>query len=381
MALTMRLAVFIGLLCEGVLYGVYTTLAGGALYLLIRKRPAERYTRTNVFMVTLTVLMYCACTVHIALSIKAAVPAFVLAQSDQPLSPASADPGSQALVESPNDPTVWIQLLLELLNCQMGDLIVCYRTWELWNRRTSVLLFPVVCIVGGVVSGSGVTYAMSRLPNGMQLITDKTVIVWFAGFASFTVLLNVYSVSMTAWKGRAKMRELKQTNMDIAGGAYFTALGLVIESGAVYCIALAVTFALFMADNISVYIMADVVVQLTGIYPTIIIVLVCLSLTFTDNVRRSKTHTPRARAPRHSDARSEHAVCHKHIHSITVRPSKVDRSEKAAQSGKAGESSRFEGRLGFKERYELKPLGEVAAEAATTPELESELLGKGPCSV
>ena len=56
-------------------------------------------------MITITVLMFVFSTVHILLSVRAGITAFC-----------GQTPGSHALIESPNDPTVWIQLLLELLN-------------------------------------------------------------------------------------------------------------------------------------------------------------------------------------------------------------------------------------------------------------------------
>ncbi|KAI0758772.1 hypothetical protein C8Q74DRAFT_263170 [Fomes fomentarius] len=56
--LSMSMAVFIGLLCEAVLYGTYTVLVGGALYLSMRKPRQRRFAPTNILMIMITVLMY-----------------------------------------------------------------------------------------------------------------------------------------------------------------------------------------------------------------------------------------------------------------------------------------------------------------------------------
>ncbi|KAI0758771.1 hypothetical protein C8Q74DRAFT_1299911 [Fomes fomentarius] len=53
-----------------------------------------------------------------------------------------------------------------------------------------------------------------------------------------------------------------------------------------------------MAVCNSVYIMPDVMIYLTGIYPTIIIVLVCLQMTFQDNVTRPKRTPSQLRSGR-----------------------------------------------------------------------------------
>ena len=44
------------------------------------------------------------------------------------------------------------------------------------------------------------TLALSKLPTGMQLTDSETVIVWFGCFGLFTLLSNLYSVVMIAWK-------------------------------------------------------------------------------------------------------------------------------------------------------------------------------------
>lgn len=56
-------------------------------------------------MSALTILMYCMSTVHITLSIRAAVRAFFLQHEG----------------ESEKDPTVWVQLLLEFLNVGLAS--------------------------------------------------------------------------------------------------------------------------------------------------------------------------------------------------------------------------------------------------------------------
>ncbi len=44
------------------------------------------------------------------------------------------------------------------------------------------------------------TNALSRLPDNTQLFDNTTVVIWFGGFGGFTVLSNIYSVVMIAWK-------------------------------------------------------------------------------------------------------------------------------------------------------------------------------------
>ena len=110
-------------------------------------------------MIVLTVLMYCMSTVHIALALQVNLIAFF----DQ-----HAIEGGLTILDEQGDALVWVQIMLELLNvgcpafssyvmltsspdqCLMGDSIVCWRTWVLWGRDYRVLIFPGLCITGGL---------------------------------------------------------------------------------------------------------------------------------------------------------------------------------------------------------------------------------------
>lgn len=44
------------------------------------------------------------------------------------------------------------------------------------------------------------THALSQVPNGVQLTGSTDVVIWFGLFGALTVLSNVYSVVLIAWK-------------------------------------------------------------------------------------------------------------------------------------------------------------------------------------
>ncbi|KAH9934479.1 uncharacterized protein BXZ73DRAFT_100671 [Epithele typhae] len=286
-------AYFIAMFCEAILHGMYTVLAGGALYLLLRKSRKQRMARTNLVMTALTVLMYCMSTVHVAMALRVDLMAFF----DQ-----HAIEGGLSILEEQGDPLIWGQICLELINCLLGDSIVCWRTWVLWGGDWRILVFPVACITGGVASGIGMTVALSRSPAGGGLFVGS-ITTWFAFFGALSFVANMYSVVMISWKAWKNLRVMKNMNASVTGGGkYYSALLLIIESGATYCIAVVVTIVLFLGNNNGVYVIADMLNHLTGIYPTIIIVLVCLKITFHDDMTRAEMQS-RARADAWADPR------------------------------------------------------------------------------
>ncbi|KAI0749974.1 hypothetical protein C8Q80DRAFT_1120074 [Daedaleopsis nitida] len=269
---------FIAIFCEAILHGMYTILAGGALYLLFKQRSTERSV-ANVVMIVLTVLMYLMSTVHIALALRVNLIAFF----DQ-----HATEGGLTIFDNQGDPLVWVQIGMELLNCLIGDAIVCWRTWILWGRNWRILAFPATCILGGLVAGVGMTQALSRSPDGQELFGED-ITIWFTCFGTLTCIANLYSVAaitVKAWQHNRYLRSLNN-GAQVAGRNYSVLL-VIVESGAVYCIALIITIVLFMLDDNGVYVISDMLNHLTGIYPTIIIVLVCLRITFHDDFNRAK---------------------------------------------------------------------------------------------
>ncbi len=84
---------------------------------------------------------------------------------------------------------------------------------SLGEHRTSDLracLFVIVIPYRIIVSGIGMTNALSRLPNNTQLFDNATVVIWFGGFGGFTVLSNIYSVFMIAWKAWCVLEPFKE---------------------------------------------------------------------------------------------------------------------------------------------------------------------------
>ncbi|KAH9926555.1 uncharacterized protein BXZ73DRAFT_49327 [Epithele typhae] len=203
--------------------------------------------------------------------------------------------------------------------CILGDAIVCWRTWVLYGRDWRVLIFPVSCIVGSIVSAFGLCVLIAKSGSGEQFYTGSTV-PWFLVFGVCTFIPNFYSV-LNLNSSRHRRRDLRKANVQILGSSKsWSALLIIVESGAVYCISLAIGFnfptscadgrfdqiivvILFLLDHNGMYIMVKMLTLITGIYPTVIIVLVCLKMTVYDNVTRVET-LPSLRVLTDGDANS-----------------------------------------------------------------------------
>ncbi|KAJ4473729.1 hypothetical protein J3R30DRAFT_713404 [Lentinula aciculospora] len=289
---------FLSVFCEGIFHGMYTTLFCGAMYLLLRRHKRKEI--TNIIMTLLTVIMYCISTVHLALSVRMNLVALFVQKA--------AD-GGETLYDDQGSPLYFGQVAFEVINCVLGDSIVTWRTWVLWGRDWRIIYFPCFLMVGSAVTGSVMVYQFSLSPPGQPNFSNNTT-VWFSVFGGFSFLTNLYAVVVISLKTWLHQRKMKRLCVDVIvnGPRYYGALFLVIESGGIYCLAVILVIIFFVQSSNVVIIVADMLAHLTvsarqrryprqfdsndnvrqGIYPTVIIVLVCLKLTQHDEMTRKE---------------------------------------------------------------------------------------------
>ncbi|RPD54332.1 hypothetical protein L226DRAFT_472059 [Lentinus tigrinus ALCF2SS1-7] len=316
-------AYFIALFCEAILHGMTSPI--------------------NITMIVLTVVMYALSTTHIALSLRQNLIAFF----DQ-----HAADGGHTILNDPNNPLVYSQIAIEVIN----DAIVCWRTWVLWGRDYRVIIAPALCIIGGFASGIGMIHAFAISSSGQE-VYNEDITRWFSVFGGLTCLANIYAVVAISYRACLRTLRYLSSGVVVRGGRYYSTLLVVIESGALYSIALIITIILFASDNNGVYVITDMLGHLTGIYPTAIIVLVCLNMTFHDDITHTETmlttlqHTNDSRS-RHS--RSFGTVLHLRKDSALAPVVTVTSSSEAEGGLELGERS---GSRSGKKAFALGPFG------------------------
>ncbi|KAH9933968.1 uncharacterized protein BXZ73DRAFT_46061 [Epithele typhae] len=226
-------------------------------------------------MIALIVIMYCMSTAHTALGLRINLIALTKQHGLN---------SGNSILSTRGTSLMWIEECLEMVNCVIGDAVVCWRTWVLYGRKRRVLIFPVVCIVGGIVSAAGLAVSLAESGSGDQLFTSRTRL-WFVLFGGLTFIANMYSVVLLCWKARSL-----RSHIGLLGKSPCrSALVIIVESGAVYCLSWVIVTALFLLESNGVYAMVSMMNHLTGMYPTAIIILVCLKITFHDDVTRHET--------------------------------------------------------------------------------------------
>ncbi|KAI0301624.1 hypothetical protein B0F90DRAFT_1817086 [Multifurca ochricompacta] len=257
---------FAGIVSSACFFGVYIILTFTAIHLLIRR---ER-TVTTIVMMVLTIVMFGVSTTYFALD--------CVLVSDGVLNPQKY-PGIVIDLWSAKTTT---QIICQGINSVLGDSIVIWRAWVVWGRQLYVVIIPLAFLLGVAFSSFGMAFAQSRAstdPNYLTLF-EKSMIV----LPCLTLATNVAATTLVLWRVCAlhfSMKKLEHHGTAASHGTvqYRRLLKILIESGGLYCLTWLLLLCFILSGSPAAHVCLSIIGQLTGIYPTLIIVLVSLNLT------------------------------------------------------------------------------------------------------
>ncbi|KIY68046.1 hypothetical protein CYLTODRAFT_421990 [Cylindrobasidium torrendii FP15055 ss-10] len=174
---------------------------------------------------------------------------------------------------------------LFLTNMIIGDSVVIWRAWALWQgggRMRWLLAAPIsfLCVSFGFMVQalkclSDGAFGQSTIPDGGRLCAWSEPISW--GISLLTNISSTTLIAIKAWQAR---RFFKDTSMGHRKTTSERILILLVESGFIYCLfwlSQVILFFEFDYTNSRMFaydILGTLGDQLSGLYPTIIIVLV-----------------------------------------------------------------------------------------------------------
>ncbi|KAF5350324.1 hypothetical protein D9758_012813 [Tetrapyrgos nigripes] len=174
---------------------------------------------------------------------------------------------------------------LFLLN--VGDAVVIWRAYVIWNRRKLVILFPVLCLLLSLAFAISdmICLQASNSPDQTTIPTGGRVCTWSEPLAwALSLLTNISSTLLIAAQACRRTRR---------------AMALLVESGLIYCIFWMSELIIFFdipRSSKAFYayqFFASIGDQISGMYPTAIIVIVAIQQSFGDTIASSRTSSVR----------------------------------------------------------------------------------------
>ncbi|KAF7342907.1 hypothetical protein MSAN_02007100 [Mycena sanguinolenta] len=264
-------------------YGIFFTFA---VYSILRRGPKSH---GSIIMLCAVVYLYAASVVQWAVDLSTAFEAIhsVLMVPNIPI------PNRAALAsESTRKFDVPAEALF-LINMLLADCVVIWRTWAIYQHRILAIFMPCMLLfISFVFSAIDLkcrTFDADGLarPHWARQICPQTELVAWACSVATNVTCTIF-IGVKAWRHRNLMREL---NFTASPHRISTEkiLSILVESGFIYSLLWLSRILLFIdvAPSSPWYFVLAVLMpmhnQLSGMYPTLIIVIVNFRRTIWDH--------------------------------------------------------------------------------------------------
>jgi len=260
-------AVFLETWLEGAFYGMYLPLFAACVWVLLRRSPV------NWPYFVAACAMFAFATAHVSLSLKQALVAFFTPNTDP-----------SVVLSRLATPIDLAADALYLTSTLIGDSIVIYRVYIVWEKRLSVIVIPSLLVIA--VSVLGALSVSAVTDNPLQPLKPNLILSSRFAFI-LTLCANVVSTGLIAGRllyfARKFNRLLPRTAI-----SYYDLIALVIESAALYPLALIAFLTLYGLNMSAQFVVLGALYQIIGIVPSLIIVRVGLGFTHS----RSSNMTP-----------------------------------------------------------------------------------------
>ncbi|KAI8983404.1 hypothetical protein BD414DRAFT_418722 [Trametes punicea] len=246
----------VSIFVQSVLYGacIYVTLFFITTNALLR-RPAGNPLRSD--MVVVSVLMFVIATMHIATNFSRIILAFIV-HADAPGGPA-------AFFNELSNFTQMFGSTLYVLQTLLGDAMVLYRCYLVWERKWTVIAFPCVLLLGSTATGIGILYSFDKVvPQASIFVVQLGH--WITAFFSMTFVTNVICTVLVAYRIWAMNRK----TVSFRHRKLRPVMVLIVESGAVYSATLLALLILYNVDSWFQYVVLDAVSAIVGIVFSVI---------------------------------------------------------------------------------------------------------------
>ncbi|KAH9969517.1 hypothetical protein BC827DRAFT_1372328 [Russula dissimulans] len=180
---------------------------------------------------------------------------------------------------------------LPSVNFMLSDGILLWRAWVLWNRRFLLFITPLiflVCTFGTTIASAINFFNIFQFEGKSGYTMNKgqasttTILIWSAIF--FTIGTNIWATGLIfirAWQHRRVLRSLGVKGTFKSNTE--KTLAFLVESGALYlCIWIAYLSTSVVTATPGMDFFGAVTVQLAGMYPTMIVVVVAMQLSTAD---------------------------------------------------------------------------------------------------
>ncbi|KAG2344935.1 hypothetical protein BDR05DRAFT_164024 [Suillus weaverae] len=251
----------------GILYGFSVLMFIGTIWTFMYKRCIRDVRRPITVIATLLFLLS---TVHMVVCIIHVEDGLVKYRDSFPGGPV-------AFFTDVSQPTFVVNNVIYTLQTLLGDGVVIYRCYVVWQSGW-VIILPCMMWCGVAVLGVCSVYSFSQtsatISNVETLFTNKTGHL-IATFLAFTLATNVLSTGLLAC--RIWMIERKISTVRATKGKIIPILRVLIDAAILYSAALCSSIICLALSNGGLYVMGDLIIPTISIAFYMVFIRIVLS--------------------------------------------------------------------------------------------------------
>jgi len=258
-------AQIVGVFMESVFYGIFLVTFVSCMKTLLWKDGHVKPVRTMHYkMIIAAILMFIFATMDVAFHLQHNLDAFVGA------------PDHQAVLDHFNDTSNWINVMkmaAYVAQTFVGDAILLYRCWVVYNRNWWIVLLPTLLWLGCTACGAMTVYIEATLDTEGDLLNADSLAPFITAMLCLTLAMNALTTSLIVhriWKVQRKLNRRSAFALT-EGTPLKRVLVVLIESGLMYTLSIVILFGLYMAGHNAQYGVSNSVVQIIGITFNLII--------------------------------------------------------------------------------------------------------------
>lgn len=285
----------VSLWVETLLYGVFTVLYFICMYILLYRQSVERFAlRTHLINIMVATLIYLLSTAHVSVNLARSIRAFL--EEDDP----------EAFFAGFHDPIHWVKQLLYNMTVMCADTLLLYRCYIVWARNWKVVVLPAAVLAGGSAAGYMSVYSFSVADGGDASLYSGNIRKWATITYALWLIFNLSTTGLIAFRVWNHSRNMRSVFANTSTAKYNRVISMVIESGAIYCFALAIFLILYTTGTQGQRVVFDALAQIAGIMPVLIIVRIALGLNPSNTMDSSGVNSGRVEPgrPGHGGAHS-----------------------------------------------------------------------------
>ncbi|TDL17411.1 hypothetical protein BD410DRAFT_807367 [Rickenella mellea] len=270
-----------GLVIEGILYGVFLALFVATMQVLTRKR---RHSRPNIPSIVSAVVMFILATAQISVDTTNIFLSFITL--DRTHSVEFLLDGTKPILAARAG--IYFTMML------VGDVILIYRTFVIWERNFWVILIPVCCTIGAGVAEYHTIWVFRH--NSDPNIHEETK--WgYAIFAS-SLAANFIATSLLAyriWSHEARINSVLPKGLGMARLDNMTIVRIILESGMINVAYLIAYLVILRTGGQGLEILAYMTTPIIGITFATVILRMAMAAQREEITVSTTIHSPNSR--------------------------------------------------------------------------------------